>query len=175
MLRRTMIAAAFAAAASTGLAAKADDEGPNDLEIAHIAYTAGEIDIRYAHLALALSDNPAVRGFAETMIRDHSAVNDAALGLLDKLGAKAQDNPTSQSLLKQAAEKRAELKALSGAAFDRAYAENELAYHQFVNKTVEEVFIPAADNEEFKALLGTALKTFKVHEAHAQRLAEQTR
>ncbi|MBB5517957.1 DUF4142 domain-containing protein [Amphiplicatus metriothermophilus] len=175
MLRRAMIAAAFAAAALTGLAVQAGDEGPSDLEIAHIAYTAGEIDIRYAHLALALSDNPAVRGFAETMIRDHSAVNDAALGLLDKLGAKARDNPTSRSLLKQAAEKRAELKALSGAAFDRAYAENELAYHQFVNKTVEEVFIPAADNEEFKALLGTALKTFKIHQAHAERLVEQTR
>jgi hypothetical protein len=33
------------------------DNGPSDLEIAHKAYTASEIDIRYAHLALALSDS----------------------------------------------------------------------------------------------------------------------
>ncbi len=45
----------------------------NDLEIAHVAYTADVIDIRYAHLALAISTNPAVHAFAQTMIRDHAA------------------------------------------------------------------------------------------------------
>lgn len=35
----------------------------NDLEIAHVAYTADSIDIRYAHLALAISKNPEVRAF----------------------------------------------------------------------------------------------------------------
>ena len=70
----------------------------NDLEIAHVAYTADLIDIRYAHLALAISKNPAVREFAKTMIRDHSAVNDKALALLKKLDASAQDNFLSQTL-----------------------------------------------------------------------------
>jgi len=72
----------------------------NDLEIAHVAYSADNIDIKYAHLALALSDNPDVRKFAETMIRDHEAVNKAALDLLGKLGAQAQDNFLSQTLNK---------------------------------------------------------------------------
>ena len=47
----------------------------NDLEIAHTAYTAGQLDIRYAHLALAVSESKAVREFAQTMLRDHGAVN----------------------------------------------------------------------------------------------------
>lgn len=165
-----MLAVAFAITAACN--SSASDEGPNDLEIAHIAYTAGLIDIRYAHLALALSDTPEVRDFAETMLRDHKAVNVAAGELLAKLEAAPQDNATSQSLLAQADAKIDELRALDGAAFDRAYAENELAYHQFVNKTVEEAFIPAADNEEFKALLGEALKTFKVHEKHAEMMVK---
>ncbi|NIQ15536.1 MAG: DUF4142 domain-containing protein, partial [Candidatus Dadabacteria bacterium] len=51
----------------------------NDLEIAHVAYTADSIDIRYAHLALAKSKNPVIHDFAKTMIRDHEAVNAEAL------------------------------------------------------------------------------------------------
>jgi len=142
----------------------------SDMEIAHIAYTAGTIDIRYAHLALAISENPDVRTFAETMIRDHTAVNEKAVALLQKLGATPHDNPTSQKLVNDAAEIRRELMELDGAAFDRRYAANELAYHQFVNAAVEDQFIPAVQNAEFKRLLKSALRTFKVHEQHAEQM-----
>jgi len=82
---------------------KMADEAPspadlNDLEIAHVAYTADVIDIRYAHLALAKSKNPEIHDFAKTMIRDHEAVNTQALALLEKLGAQAQDNFLSKQL-----------------------------------------------------------------------------
>ena len=76
--------------ATLATAALADTKNPadlNDLQIAHVAYTADNIDIRYAHLALAISKNPAVREFAKTMIRDHNAVNDQALALLKRLKA----------------------------------------------------------------------------------------
>lgn len=146
------------------------EKGPTDMQIAHIAYTAGNIDIRYAHLALAKSQNPEVRKFAELMLRDHVAVNKLALDLLNKLGAAPEDNPTSQQLLQGAEDKIAELSALKGAAFDKAYASNELAYHEFVNKTVEGTFIPAVQNEQFRSLLGQALKVFKVHQDHAAQM-----
>jgi len=74
----------------------------NDLQIAHVAYTADNIDIRYAHLALAISTNPAIHVFAETMIRDHTAVNDQALALLAKLNAAPEDNFLSKALLEGA-------------------------------------------------------------------------
>jgi len=167
-----LAAQAFAVAiVASACQATADDE-INDMQIAHIAYTAGAIDIRYAHLALGISDNAQVREFAELMLSDHGAVNDAALALLDKLGAAPEDNATSQTLLAQAADKRVELAVLTGAEFDRAYAANELAYHQFVNDTVENAFIPAAQNAEFKDLLGVALKTFQIHEGHAEKMVE---
>ncbi len=140
----------------------------NDLEIAHTAYTAGQLDIRYAHLALAVSENEAVRAFASTMIRDHSAVNDAAGALIAKLDVTPQDNDLSRALVAGAADKRAEFMQLSGNAFDCAYAQNELGYHQIVNKTVEESFIPAVTVEPLRDLLADALKTFKAHEKHAE-------
>ena len=145
----------------------------NDLEIAHIAYTAGAIDIRYAHLALALSEDPDVRAFAETMIRDHTAVNEKALQLIEMLNVTPQDNPVSQELNANAAAIRSELVQLEGNAFDRRYAENELAYHQFVNNAVETQFIPSVQTPELKALLEAALQTFKVHEGHAARMNEK--
>lgn len=147
--------------------------GLNDMQIAHIAYTAGELDIRYAHMAMAVSDNPEVRKFASLMLRDHKAVNVSAGNLLKKLGATPQDNPTSRKLMADAANKRKELAGLTGAAFDKAYAKNELGYHQFVNKTVASTFIPAAKNKEFKKLLKSALSTFKIHEKHAKMMVKK--
>jgi putative membrane protein len=126
---------------------------PTDPQIAHIAYTAGQIDIAAAYLALKKTHNKAVKTFAEEMVRDHTAVNKKALALLDKLKVKPEDNDTSKSLAGAAAEKRQELSKLSGAAFDKAYAENEVAYHQTVNGALETTLIPSTQNGELKSLL----------------------
>lgn len=153
-----------------GLALPAAAQSPadlNDLQMAHVAYTADNIDIRQGHLALALSDNPEVRAFAETMIADHTAVNDQALALLTKLGAQPQDNFLSQQLNADAAKTIGELAQLRGAEFDRAYAANELAYHQAVNAIVGKAFIPNADNAEVQALFKQGLEIFEAHTVHA--------
>lgn len=159
---------AILALASPALAA--DPAQLSDTEIAHVAYTADNIDIRYAHLALAISDNAEVRQFARTMISDHEAVNAAALELLDKLGAQATDNFLSQKLNEDAEGIIDRLSKLRGAEFDLAYAENELGYHQAVNDLVETTFIPNIDNAEVKALFEQGLEIFKVHEGHAENM-----
>jgi putative membrane protein len=128
-------AAAAAALALSCAVATAEDAKPNDAQIAHIAYTADQIDIKAAELALQKSKNKDVRDFAEDMVRDHTAVNDQALALVKKLHVTPQDNDTSKGLIKQATAKEAELKQLSGAAFDKAYADNEVAYHKMVNRS----------------------------------------
>ena len=140
----------------------------NDLEIAHVAYTADNIDIRYAHLALAISNDPAIQEFARTMIRDHTAVNQQALALLDKLKAAPVDNFLSRQLTAQSEQLVNEMKQLNGAEFDSRYAKNELAYHKAVNNLVENEFIPNIENAEVKALFEQGLKIFKVHEQHAK-------
>ncbi len=151
------------------LPAQAQDPAAlSDAEMAHAAYTADNIDIRYAHLALALSDNPEVRSFAETMLRDHMAVNEQALALLQKLGVAPEDNFLSQALAANAETVVEELAGLRGEAFDRRYAENELAYHQAVNDVVGNAFIPNIENAEVKALFEAGLEIFLVHEAHAE-------
>jgi putative membrane protein len=150
-----------------GLASANSPAELNDLEIAHVAYTADNIDIRYAHLALAISTNPKIHEFAKTMIRDHNAVNTQALALLAKLNAQPQDNFLSQTLELGATDLINAMSQLRGQAFDRRYAENELGYHKAVNDLVENAFIPNIENGEVKALFEVGLKIFKAHEGHA--------
>lgn len=162
---------AVAALAAGLAAAPAQAANPTDPQIAHIAYTAGQIDIAAANQALKKSQNPKVRAFAEDMIRDHTSVNDQALALCKKLGVTPEDNDTSKTLQKNAEAERAKLDGLSGAAFDKEYAQNEVAYHKAVNSALENTLIPSAQNAELKSLLQTGLKIFKGHEEHAERLA----
>jgi len=139
-----------------------------DPQIAHIAYTAGEIDIKAAKQALEKASNKEVKQFAEDMVRDHTAVNKQALALVKKLKVTPEDNDTSKALSKQASEKLAEFGKLKGAAFDKAYVANEVAYHKSVDSALETQLIPSASNEELKGLLQTGLKIFQGHEQHAE-------
>jgi putative membrane protein len=146
---------------------------PTDPQIAHIAYTAGTIDIKAAELALKQSKNKDVRAFANDMIRDHKAVNEKALALVKKLNVTPEDNDTSRSLVQQSQAKQKELSSLKGAAFDKAYAQNEVAYHQQVNSALQNTLIPSATNPELKDLLSTGLKIFQGHQQHAEHLASE--
>ena len=165
----TKLTAALAALCLVAGTASAQDAATlTDPQIAHIAYTAGQIDIEAAKQALSKSENGTVRAFAEDMVRDHTAVNEQALDLLNKLNVTPEDNDTSRTLTEQAVAKRAELDKLDDAAFDRAYLENEIAYHKAVNSALESTLIPSASNVELKSLLETGLKVFQGHQQHAE-------
>jgi putative membrane protein len=114
-----------------------------------------------------------VIAFAKNMVSDHQAVNDKALALVKKLKVTPQDNDTSKALVKQANAEAAKLGKLKGAAFDKAYAANELAYHKTVNHALEATLIPNAKNPELKDLLSTGLKIFEGHQEHAAMLVDE--
>ena len=175
MTSKLLLAGAAALAFVAGPALAHDGPHPSDAEIAHIAYTAGQLDVAAGQQALAKSKNKQVRAFAETMVRDHAAVNDQALALVKKLGVTPQANATSEALSKQAAAEARKLDALSGAAFDKAYVANEVAYHRTVNGALAQTLIPGAHNGELKSLLETGLALFGEHQSHAEHLAQSLR
>ena len=167
------LSAAIAAISLLSGAAFAQGAKPTDPQIAHIAYTAGQIDIAAAQQALSKASNKDVKTFAQDMVRDHEAVNKQALDLVKKLKVTPEDNDTSKTLSKNAADKLAELAKLNGAAFDKAYVANEVAYHKAVNSALEKTLIPSANNAELKSLLQTGLKIFQGHEQHAEHVAAE--
>jgi putative membrane protein len=173
MYRTIAIAACVAVALGFAGAIAAPAANPTDPHIAHIAYTADQLDIEAGKLALEKSKNQDVRAFAQRMVGDHTAVNDQALALLKKLNVTPGDNPTSQSLTQAQDAERKKLAGLDGAAFDKAYVDNEVAYHKTVNEALSKTLIPDAQNAELKSLLEKGLKLFESHQQHAETLAKQ--
>ena len=167
------LASVFAALLLASATVLAQGAKLTDPQIAHIAYTAGQLDIEAAQQALQKSNNKDVIGFAQDMERDHKAVNDQALALVKKLNVTPSDNDTSKTLTKQATAKRDELTKLSGAAFDKAYIDNEVAYHKTVDSALQNTLIPSASNPQLKDLLTTGLKIFQGHEQHAEHVAAE--
>ena len=165
------LSAAVAAMSLLASAALAQAAKPTDPQIAHIAYTAGVIDIAAAKQAMTRAANKDVKAFAADMVRDHEAVNKQALDLVKKLNVTPEDNDTSKALSKQASDKLAELGKLKGAEYDKAYVANEVAYHKAVNGALETLLIPNASNAELKSLLQTGLKIFQGHQQHAEQVA----
>ena len=142
--------------------------GPSDPQIAGIVVAANQIDIDAGKLAKSRSKNKEIQAFADLMITDHTSVNKQAVALVTKLGVKPEDSDTSKSLKDGAKKNTENLQKLSGAAFDKAYIDHEVAYHQAVLDAVDKVLIPSAQNAELKALLVKVRPAFVAHMEHAK-------
>ncbi|WP_026769078.1 DUF4142 domain-containing protein [Asinibacterium sp. OR53] len=140
----------------------------SDPEIASVAVTANQIDIDFAQIALSRSKNAEVLNFAKTMSRDHKGVIDQAVALVTKLKVTPKTNDLTKKLLEDASKTKEKLKSHKGAAFDKAYVDNEVAYHKAVINAVENVLVPQSTNAELKALLESVVPVLKTHLAHAE-------
>lgn len=143
-------------------------QGVTDPQIASIVVTANQVDIDAGKLAKSMASSADVKKFADQMITDHTGVNKSAVDLVTKLKVTPEDNPTSQSLKKGGDDNVANLKTLKGAAFDKAYIDHEVAYHQAVLEAVDKTLIPSATNAELKALLVKVRPAFVAHLEHAK-------
>jgi putative membrane protein len=148
----------------------ASAQGVTDPQIAAIVVTANQVDVDAGILAAAQSTNAEVKAFAQLMVTDHTGVNKSATDLVTKLKVTPQDNATAESLKSGGAANVAHLKTLSGAAFDRAYVDHEVAYHQQVIDAMDKTLIPGARNDELKALLIKVRPAFVAHLEHAKML-----
>ena len=145
-------------------------QGPNDAQIAAIVVTANQVDIDAGKMAKSKAQSKDVAAFAQRMITDHSGVNKSASDLVTKLHVTPEPNDTSRALQKGGDDNLAALKPLKDAAFDKAYIDHEVTYHQAVLSAIDKTLIPNAQNAELKALLVKVRPAFEDHLAHAQRL-----
>ena len=171
--RRTLTAAAAIAFVIALHPVKANAQGgsaPTDPQIVGIVVAADQIDIDYAKLAMSKTKNKQVTDFAQQMITDHSAVSNSVFGLAAKLNVTPADSDTSNSLKAQAQQMTQKLQGLKGKAFEKAYIDNEVAYHQAVVNATKTVLVPSAQNAELKSALQGAVPLFEGHLQHAQRV-----
>ncbi len=167
-MNTSKLAVALAASLFLVTASAQDKGGPSDPQIAGIVVAANQIDIDAGKLAKSHTKNKEVSKFAQLMITDHTAVNKQAGALVKKLGVTPEDSAASKSLKDGAAQNIANLKTLKGAAFDKAYVDHEVAYHQAVLDAVDKVLIPSAKNAELKDLIVKVRPAFVAHLDHAK-------
>jgi putative membrane protein len=154
----------------TVAAVEAAGPGPTDPQIAAIVVTANQVDIDAGKLAVASSHSQEVQAFAQTMVTDHTAVNASATDLVHRLKVTPEPNSTSDSLGKGGEENLVNLRKLHGAAFEKAYVDHEVSYHEAVIAALDQTLIPNASNAELKALLVKVRPAFVAHLEHAKHL-----
>ena len=164
-----------AVAALSAASVFAQGAGPTDPQIAAIVVTANQVDIDAGKLAASRSQTSEVRDFAQLMVTDHSAVNASATQLVTKLKVTPESNATSRSLKDGGDKNLATLSKLSGHAFDQAYVDNEVTYHQAVLDAVDKTLIPSAKNADLKALLVKVRPAFVAHLEHAKKIQASLR
>jgi putative membrane protein len=167
-LSQFAVALGLAVASSCALAAASG--APNDAQIAAIVVTANQVDIDAGQLAKSMSKSKPVQDFAQLMITDHSGVNKSATELVTKLHVTPEGNATSESLKSGGEKNLASLRKLTGHAFDKAYIDHEIAYHQAVLDALDQTLIPSAKNAELKGLLVKVRPAFVAHLEHAKML-----
>lgn len=172
-MKHTLKVSLLSLAALAGAASAGSAQGLDDAAIAHIAVTANQLDITGAEQALARSSSDDVLAFARTMVRDHTGVIEQAAALAGRLGVTPRENETSAALSVRAAEVRSALAGLHGHAFDRAYMENEVAYHEAVIAAVEDTLVPNTSNGELKRLLQSVVPALRAHLEHARQLSAE--
>jgi putative membrane protein len=168
----TVTHAVLVVATALAIPAAAAAQAVTDAQIASIVVTANQVDIDAGALASERASRAEVKQFAALMVTDHTGVNKAATELVTRLGVTPQTNPTSQRLEAGGKKNVAHLGTLSGAAFDKAYVDQEVTYHAAVLDAVDTVLIPNAANGELKALLVKVRPAFVAHLEHAKRIQQ---
>ena len=157
-----------AAPAAANANVNASAPAVTDPQIAAIVVAANNVDIEAGKLAESKATNAKVKAFGKQMVTDHSAVNKQATALVTKLGVKPEENETSRSLTSGGEQNRSSLKGKSGKDFDKAYIDNEVAYHQQVLDAIDKTLIPNAQNAELKSLLTQTRPAIAAHLKMAQ-------
>lgn len=134
-----------------------------DAQIAAIVVAANSADVKVGEQAKTMATNQQVKDFAQRMITDHTAVNKQATDLATKLSLTPEENPTSQSLAQGGDQTVSQLQGLSGAAYDKAYIDHEVQYHQQVLDALDQQLLPNTQNAELKALLEQTRPAFVAH------------
>ncbi len=163
--------AVIAVVALLGSGALAQSVSLSDQQIAHVAYTASKIEITAAKQALVRSESKDVSAFATDMVQNQEGMNKQAVALARKLKVTPKDNEISRMLSKSAAFKTKELSKLKDTAFDKAYLDNEIAYHKTVEDVLKTLLIPSATNTEMKSLLRAGLKILQDQAQQAKHVA----
>ena len=122
----------------------ADFRGMDDAQIVDVVMTANRVAIDTGLLAESKSSNHAVKAFAQRKMTDHNAMHRLAAELVEKLGLAPRDSMIGNELRTDNEKGFAELAAMQGIEFDKAYIDQNVVLHQHVLDTIDNRLMPSA-------------------------------
>ncbi len=156
-----------AAAAMAAPAAAPAAPGLTDANIVALLDGANQTDSTAGAIAAGMATHADVKSFARDMMRDHHALRVAGQDLAKKLNV-TPEMPAGDNSAAAATAWQDSLKAMpKGAAFDKAYIDHEVTYHEAVLATAQ-AGLAAAQNAELKALIEKAAPNVQAHLDHAK-------
>ena len=141
---------------------KAAPQAMNDATIVAIFDAANTYDIETGTLGMKKGSSKEVRAVGVSLARDHKSVRQQGRDLAKKLKV-TPTPPAVNPFAAQHAKALTQLKGLKGAAFDKAFLDHEIAYHQAVIDAVTKTLLPAIQNAEVKAFVTKVAPAFQAH------------
>ena len=161
--------AAPPAGSSTGANATATLSDPN---IVYILDQANAADSARGHLAQTKGTSSDVKSFGRLMMGEHHALRQQGQQLAKKLNVTPQAPPNDQSEA-QAKTEMDSLNAMAkGKAWDKAYIDYEVTYHEALMQTATKA-LDAAQNQELKDLIKKAAPVVQKHIDEAKKVQQK--
>jgi putative membrane protein len=132
-----------------------------DANIVAILDAANESDSAFGAMAVKKTKNPQVRQFARLMMAEHHLLRQQGQDLAKKLNVTPAP-PANFDLPDKQKAAMSDLETKTGAAFDKAYIDHEVDYHQVVLQTANQA-LSAAQNPELKDLIQKAAPVIQKH------------
>lgn len=143
---------------------------PADAEIAAIAMAANRGSIEEAELARSSAASQAVRDFASMMVQHHTEALDQERAWAANASVSPMENDSSRALTRNSEQSVSALRQYSGAAFDRAYMQRQIAMHRYLLSGIDQVLLPRATDPTLRAHLEQIRGGVQSHLTEAQRI-----
>jgi len=143
----------------------------DDPTIVAIFDAANTYDIETGSLAVKKARSKQAHEFGEMLVRDHKNVRQQGRDLAASLKV-TPTPPRDFALAKAHADAMKKLRSLNGTAFDRAFVQHEIDFHNAVIDAVTKSLLPATQNAQLKDLETKVAPAFVAHRDRAQNLLD---
>jgi putative membrane protein len=144
----------------------------SEAQVAMIADLANGGEVAQGKVAQGKAKAPAVKKFADMMVKHHTEAKNEQDKLFKKLGLTPADSETGKGLKADADKTLATLRDTPATGFDAVYAQSQVDAHQKVLDLLNTQLLPAAKSPELTDSLGKMKATVESHLTQAKALPE---
>jgi putative membrane protein len=115
---------------ATAATPMATDAGWTDANVVDVLTVANQGEVDYSQIGVDKATNPAVKQYAQQMVKDHAAMVDAVKSLATKLNLMPASNDKANDLKEESSKDINDLNSKTGKDFDKEFMDEQVDMHQ---------------------------------------------